>query len=170
MRSSLTPVRTMEQAGQIDYLSASGLAGEDSYIVVEVHYYRDRLQGMTGFHKDTVGQTVFVNLNYLNEDEEIAGPEFVVNPRNVPAHEEQIATSLPQRYLDDLAKARRKLPPPQKSNGQETFPGTAWSLSPTNWSITRPQVSRSLRYRQRKSKRTGKASIKNLKTIPHMTM
>jgi hypothetical protein len=110
----INTVRTMEQAGQIEYLRASGLAGEDSYIVVEVHYYRERVQKMTGFHKDTVGQTVFVNLNYLNKDEEIAGPEFVVNPRNVAAHEQQIAETLPTRYLDDLAKARRKLLPPTK--------------------------------------------------------
>jgi len=78
--------------------------------VVEIHYYRNRALDSTAFHKDTVGQTLFVNLNYLNE-EEIAGAEYILNPRKEPTHEQQIKASWPARARRDLLKVRKQLPP-----------------------------------------------------------
>src|SRR4030095_15572990 len=65
------------------------------------------------FHKDTIGDTLFVNLNFLNQAE-IAGPEYILNPPAIPQHEENIKGTLPQKFLNDLAAAREKLPDPTK--------------------------------------------------------
>jgi len=110
-------ISTMDQAGQLGYLRASGLTGGGWKVLVEIHYYRDRFQGQVGFHKDTLGQTLFVNLNYVTSHT-IAGPEYVVNPRPVEGHDRNIAESLPGTFLKHVGKARQKL-------GEPTEIGTA---------------------------------------------
>ena len=60
-----------------------------------MHYYRARDKEMAGFHKDTRGQTLFVNLNYHIEDQQqqglaTRGPEYVVNPSPNVTHDAQI--------------------------------------------------------------------------------
>lgn len=112
-RLVINTIRTMEQAGQLAYLKKSGLTGGSSVVLVEIHYYRDRDQSSTAFHKDTVGETLFVNLNYLNDDE-IAGPEYILNPRPVTSHEEKIRASLPAKAYRDLLKVRTRLSAPTK--------------------------------------------------------
>jgi len=106
-------ILTMEKAGQIAYLRSSGLTGGNSNIIVEIHYYRNRDQSSIAFHKDTVGETLFVNLNYLNK-EEIAGPEYILNPRTVASHEMEIQDRLPAKAYRDLVKVRNRLVAPTK--------------------------------------------------------
>jgi hypothetical protein len=104
-------VATMLRAGQIDYLKGTDLTHGQSRILVEVHYYRDRDQSQLGFHKDTKGQTLFVNLNFQN-DREIAGPEYIVNPPPVAAHDQRTQATLPQTFRTHMAEAQKKLPAP----------------------------------------------------------
>ncbi len=104
-------ISTMIAAGQIEYLKQAGLGGDEWAILVEVHYYRNRFQTTPQLHKDTKGQTLFVNLNYANE-EEIAGPEFVVNPTERKEHRQQIKNTLPTKYLRHVKKAKANLPDP----------------------------------------------------------
>ena len=106
-------INTLKAAGQIDYLKRSGLTGGDWRILVEVHYYWRRSTDVYGgsFHKDTKGQTVFVNLSFINAHE-IAGPEYILNPRPVMSHDKNIGGSLPLGFLDDLSHVRRALPQP----------------------------------------------------------
>jgi hypothetical protein len=106
-------ISTMFTAGQITYLRQAGLGDAGLAILVEVHYYRNRFQATPILHKDTKGQTLFVNLNYVN-DKEIAGPEYILNPPAFPGHELQIAGSLPDKFLDHLAKAKNRLGAPTK--------------------------------------------------------
>jgi hypothetical protein len=42
---------------------------------------------MAGFHKDTEGQTLFVNLNYHVPGWKLRGPEYVLNPPTSEAHD-----------------------------------------------------------------------------------
>lgn len=105
---------TMRAAGQLDYLTSSGiLTGPDGpwEVVVEVHYYRKRSPGGSNFHKDTLGQTLFVNLNYVS-DSVMAGPEYVVNPAPSAEHDKLIARQLPPSFMQDLADTRERLPTP----------------------------------------------------------
>jgi hypothetical protein len=104
-------VRTMQQAGQIAYLRSSGLTKGNSAVIVEVHYYRNRDPNQTGMHKDTLGETLFVNLNYMNE-EEISGPEYVFNPRPVETHEDLLDSHLPDRAYSDLNSVKAGLAKP----------------------------------------------------------
>jgi hypothetical protein len=120
-------LHTMSTAGQLRYLETSGLTAGEWKILVEIHYYRDRQQNMPNLHKDTLGETIFVNLNYVT-DREIAGPEYVVNPLTVPAHQEQINALLPPKFLKHLANARTTLGRPTEieastipANGVVTF-------------------------------------------------
>jgi hypothetical protein len=76
---------------------------------VEVHYYRDRDKSQFGFHKDTKGQTLFVNLNY-HVPQQVVGPEVVINPPHHEGHDAQIEQSLPPEVLRDLHETRRALP------------------------------------------------------------
>lgn len=104
-------IKTMIAAGQIDYLRSAGFVGLDWKIVVEIHYYRNRSTTRSNLHKDTLGQTLFVNLNYTNE-EDAPGPEFVVNPPTLKTHEDQIAENLPPQFMADLLQTRTDLPTP----------------------------------------------------------
>jgi len=56
-------------------------------------------------HKDTLGQTLFVNLNYTNE-QEMSGPEFIVNPPLQAEHEQAIEENLPAEFMSDLKYVR----------------------------------------------------------------
>ncbi|MFD2934980.1 hypothetical protein [Spirosoma flavum] len=96
---------TMEAAGQLDYLRKSGLIGEDWKVIVEVHYYRDRDKGQTKFHKDTNGQTLFVNLNFVN-DEPVPGPEFIINPGSNERYDKYISEHMPPVFVEDVQKAK----------------------------------------------------------------
>lgn len=99
---------TMRKARQLEYLRKSGFVGKGWKVVVEVHYYRSRPAVGDFLHKDTLGQTLFVNLNY-DTDVDILGPEYVLNPDVVPKHEEQIRDSLPEQFLADLQWVRGRL-------------------------------------------------------------
>jgi hypothetical protein len=111
-------LRTMIDALQFEYLRLAGLPNAQWKILVEVHYIRARPKDMTGFHKDTKGETLFVNLNYNVGDNKLMGPEFVINPDPSPEHEKQIKgtgekpRTLPSAFTDDLDVIRKKLPEP----------------------------------------------------------
>jgi hypothetical protein len=102
---------TLLHTGQLEYLRRSGLTRGEWKIVVEVHYYYQRQQSGSTFHKDTLGQTLFVNLNYLTEHE-IAGPEYILNPALVAEHEGRIKKSLPPAFLAHLGEVRKGLDQP----------------------------------------------------------
>lgn len=104
-------LKTMIDAKQIEYLRLAGLPNDEWKILIEVHYYRERDMTATGFHKDTLGQTLFVNLNY-HMDKQVIGPEIVVNPPVSPEHEGQIKQSLPKEFRKDLKATRRRLGDP----------------------------------------------------------
>ena len=111
-------LKTMIDALQFEYLRLAGLPNDQWKILVEVHYIRSRPKDMTGFHKDTRGETLFVNLNYNVGDNRLMGPEFVINPDPSPEHEKQITgtggkpRTLPKAFTDDLEAIRRTLPEP----------------------------------------------------------
>jgi len=121
---------TMLDAHQIDYLRKSGFVGQGWKILIEVHYYRRRTKAGHQMHKDTLGQTLFVNLNY-HADQAIGGPEYIVNP---PAQEKHDAFTsvggqirdkdpsltgggLPDAFRADMAAVRKSLT--AKHEGQE---------------------------------------------------
>ncbi|MCR6639611.1 MAG: DUF4157 domain-containing protein [Sporocytophaga sp.] len=106
---------TMEKASQVEYLQASNFATDEESgwkVVVEVHYYRTRPTTNNVFHKDTLGTTLFVNLNYLNQ-ERMVGPEFVINPMDNEKHMSDIAQSLPEEFLQDRQTVMDQLDEPQ---------------------------------------------------------
>ncbi len=105
---------TMIKAGQIEYLRKGGLVNEDWMVLIEVHYYRSRDQASSQFHKDTLGKTLFVNLDYDNEDP-IAGPEYLLQPPTVQAHEDQIAETLTPEFLSDCARSATTRRSPRRS-------------------------------------------------------
>lgn len=102
-------LKTMIEAKQIEYLRLSGLPNDDWKIIVEVHYIRTRTKNRPQFHKDTLGQTLFVNLNYVT-DEPMAGAEFMVNPTRIPDWDAVISQNLPTEFYEDLRETRRRLP------------------------------------------------------------
>src|SRR5262249_37218328 len=94
---------------KLEYLRKSGLVNNEWKVIVEVHYYRDRNPEQTKFHKDTEGQTLFVNLNFLNEAE-ISGPELILNPATSPEYQEWVESGrLPKAFLDDLKLAKERI-------------------------------------------------------------
>ncbi|TRX57649.1 DUF4157 domain-containing protein [Fulvivirga sp. M361] len=111
----INTLSTMEKAGQLDYLQKSdfgGIAESGWKVVIEVHYYRNRPSINNVFHKDTLGNTLFVNLNYLNT-EKIVGPEYVVNPMENEEHMAHISKSLPGEFLDDRASVMEGIDEPR---------------------------------------------------------
>jgi hypothetical protein len=108
---------TMDAADQLAYLRESGLVGKDWKIVAEVHYYRKRDKNMTAFHKDTRGETLFVNLNFANTDV-IPGPEYIVNPGTVADYDAYVASKLPDTFVKDLTEAKKAY---GKANEREDY-------------------------------------------------
>ncbi|EOD70231.1 hypothetical protein [Amycolatopsis vancoresmycina] len=107
---------TMSAAHQLEYLRKSGFVGKEWKVLVEIHYYRKRqFVGRDRLHKDTYGETLFVNLNY-DTDVDIPGPEYVLNPAVVQEHETQIERSLPAKFLEDLRWVRGRLGKPAEIN------------------------------------------------------
>jgi hypothetical protein len=102
-------LRTMVDARQIEYLRAARLPNVSWKILVEAHYFRARDKNATGFHKDTQGETLFVNLNY-HIDKQVIGPEYVVNP--APSREHDEAVTLPEQFRADLNVTRQTLGEP----------------------------------------------------------
>ena len=111
----------MIDAREIEYLRLAGLPNDEWEILIEVHYFRERDMSATGFHKDTLGETLFVNLNYAM-DKKVIGPEYVVNPPPSPTHDEQLAASLPKGFRDDLAYTREKLGEPKEIGAKMVDP------------------------------------------------
>jgi hypothetical protein len=97
---------TMEKARQLEYFREAGLPNEKYVIVVEVHYYRNRPTSSTKLHKDTSGETLFVNLSFTNK-EEILGPEYVVNPASEAIYDQFVKQKLPEVFVDDLEAIRK---------------------------------------------------------------
>ena len=100
---------TMEAANQLDYLREKKLINENWKVIVETHYYRDRDIQMTGLHKDTLGQTLFVNLNFHNA-ETVSGPEFVINPETTVDYDRYVSGNFPKGLLEDFEAVKDTLP------------------------------------------------------------
>jgi hypothetical protein len=105
-------LKTMIDARQIEYLRKAKLPNAEWKILVEVHYISARPKDMSGFHKDTRNETLFVNLNYHVGERDVVGPEYVVNPEPPAEHEAKIAETLPPKFLADLKTTRGKLGAP----------------------------------------------------------
>ncbi len=104
-------LNTLTVTGQLDYLK---YVSDDRWkILIDVHYYRDRAQNQLIFHKDTTGDTLFVNLNFIT-DTEIAGPEYILNPPAISGRDHSLEKTLPAKFRRDLRITRRNLPEPQE--------------------------------------------------------
>jgi hypothetical protein len=119
-------LRTMIDASQFEYLRAAGLPNDQWKILVEVHYIRARPKDMAGFHKDTQGQTLFVNLNYHAGEHSLRGPEYVLNPPRSEKHDERIygtpdkPGTLPTEFTGDLSHVRGQLGAPTEIRSSGT--------------------------------------------------
>lgn len=113
-------LKTMIDAQQFEYLRLAGLPNNEWKILVELHYIRLRPKDMAGLHKDTKGQSLFVNLNYHVPGHRVRGPEYVLNPLTSQKHDEQIfgvgetRGTLPQVFGEDLRRTRAALPSPKR--------------------------------------------------------
>jgi len=101
-------LKTMIDAKQVEYLRKAGLPNAEWKILVEVHFYRERDMSATGLHKDTLTETLFVNLNY-HMDKAVVGPEYVINPQASEEHDQAIKATLPASFLEDLGETRKRL-------------------------------------------------------------
>ena len=124
-------LKTMLDAGQFEYLRLAGFPNDEWKILVEMHYMRARPKDMAGFHKDTSGQSLFVNLNYHVPGHQLRGPEYVLNPSPSAEHDKQIGTpgtegTLPQEFLTDLHKTRTELPEPTWIESAGTVEGLGY--------------------------------------------
>ena len=119
-------LKTMLDAEQFEYLRLAGLPNDEWKILVELHYIRARPKDMAGFHKDTQGESLFVNLNYHVPGYEVRGPEYVLNPPPSAEHDKLIYGTpaengtpetpgrLPKEFTADLTKTREALGDPTK--------------------------------------------------------
>ncbi|WP_199119171.1 DUF4157 domain-containing protein [Pedobacter sp. ASV28] len=103
---------TLEQSGQLDYIQRNELVDDQWRVIVDVDFYYERPADAVGFHKDTIGRSLFVNLNFNNPDHELVGPEYILNPMVVEEHDSHIKPKLPVEFFSDLASERTRLPIP----------------------------------------------------------
>lgn len=93
--------------GQAGYLvdNADALFGKGWRIVVDLDSYQRR-SAKVGFHKDSMGRTLFTALAYLVEgdpEDTFLGPEYIVNPPVIMDHLAYISGTLPEVFFEDLA-------------------------------------------------------------------
>ena len=123
-------METMIRQGQIAYFRGWSEYDHACWqIIAEVHYYPSRDPNMNGFHKDTTGDTVFVNLNYFT-DVVIQGPQFVANPPEIEELQEAMKRKLPKVHRDDLELARQTAGKPteiEAAGNVNPFGGVAFS-------------------------------------------
>jgi len=102
----------MEANGQWDYIREQDWFKKEGYVIgIEVNYYANRLGAgaLPGFHKDTAGDNVFVNLIFDN-DETIEGTEWFADVEEPSAERDKWQKSvLPKAYQADLNRARKDL-------------------------------------------------------------
>lgn len=110
-------LKTMQAAKQIEYLRKSGFVGKGWKILVEIHYYRDRSTVSNNLHKDTLGQTLFVNLNYTNKETQ-AGAEYLANPPQT----RQLDGMLPDEFVADLGAVSDQTPKGSKIKAPDLIP------------------------------------------------
>jgi GNAT superfamily N-acetyltransferase len=139
---------TLDVAGQLAYLKSRGLPNEEWAIMIEVHYYYDRPKDSYRLHKDTLGDTLFLTLNYLS-DQETAGPEFILNPDPVAAHETYIKDRYPQKYSQGFQFSTKKVASAYYDRGDQN-PGKRSNRSCRRIELPRDTVHRPPNcYRQR---------------------
>jgi Domain of unknown function (DUF4157) len=125
-------LKTMIDAEQFEYLRLAGLPNKEWKILVELHYIRARPKDMAGFHKDTQGQSLFVNLNYHVPGHKLRGPEYVLNPPRSEAHDKQIfgtvetEGTLPKEFTEDLTRTRAALGGPTRIESAGTVEGLGY--------------------------------------------
>jgi hypothetical protein len=108
-------LKTAFEAGQLTYIAQRGLTNEGWRVLIEVHYYFNRSASQINFHKDTLGETVFVNLMYMNK-KTIAGPEYIVNPPSILEHDQNTANKLHPNVREDIGNLRKMNPVPDTVN------------------------------------------------------
>ncbi|MET0395123.1 MAG: DUF4157 domain-containing protein [Chitinophagaceae bacterium] len=102
---------TLQLSGELNYIIENKLINEAWRVFVDVDFYHRRSPDAIGFHKDTIGRSLFVNLNYNNKAA-IVGPEYIVNPPAVKEHDDHIRPKLPETFFKDILEARLKLGEP----------------------------------------------------------
>lgn len=97
---------TLSDAGQLKYLQTnSEEIGKTHEVIVDVDWYRERTQSDVGFHKDSRGTTLFVNLTYDN-DQRMQGATTKPDYEGQPDLEKE----LPKVVTDDLEDRRNSYP------------------------------------------------------------
>jgi hypothetical protein len=94
---------TLDAAGQLGYLIENWAAIDlTHHVLIDVDWYRERTQSDVGFHKDSRGTTLFVNLTYENQAE-------IQAAETQPDLEGQIELEkkLPDEVKKDLAARRQ---------------------------------------------------------------
>lgn len=103
----------LHDTGQEKYLVDNAQAlTRDWRIVVDVDSYR-RSGTEVGFHKDSMGRTLFTVLAYIVEghgSETFLGPEYILNPPAIAGHLDFIAASMPEVFVSDLKQQVDALP------------------------------------------------------------
>lgn len=101
----------MSNNGQLDYIKAQDwFTSKEFDVVIDVNYYIDRpIDSRLGFHKDTGGTNLFVNLVFDNS-ETIPGTEWTQD-RLLPAEKrmELLQKWMPASMLDSITEAKSAL-------------------------------------------------------------
>jgi hypothetical protein len=98
-------VATLKQANQWGYLTNNfDKIGMTSDVLIDVDWYISRTQDRVGFHKDSRGTTMFVNLTYDNE-EEMQSAEKYDDLDGVP----ELERGFPSVVKEDLEVRRKKM-------------------------------------------------------------
>ena len=101
---------TLDMTKQKSYIDEKGLADKDWQVIVDVDFYYERSASQVMFHKDTLGRTMFVNLNF-NNDDEMEGPEIIANPPTIPQHEDLLKETLHPTFRADVQSTRNDMGP-----------------------------------------------------------
>jgi hypothetical protein len=125
----------MEANGQWDYIKDQDWYTKEGCVIgIEVNYYANRsgTGALPGFHKDTAGDNIFVNLVFDNTDA-IEGTEWFADvEKPSKARKAWQKGVLPPSYRTDLNRARKAIS--AKTDKDENVPGgTVGSHAYVSW-------------------------------------
>jgi hypothetical protein len=125
----------MEANGQWDYIRDQDWYKKDGYVIgIEVNYYANRLGSgaLPGFHKDTAGDNVFVNLIFDNTDT-IEGTEWFADVEKPGKTRKAWQKGvLPESYRTDLNRARKDISA-KTGKDEDVHGGTVGSHAYVSW-------------------------------------
>ena len=96
----------LQETKQLEYIDSNieYLINDKQKIIIDFDVNFERTQDEVGFHTDSTGMLMFVNLIYNNQKGMIYGPEYIPNRLGREEYIENISSNMSHKFIDDVIR------------------------------------------------------------------